>query len=255
MWAPDSLPWVKMTEIPTQKHLLVQQFVGEEDVQLKGECSDPEWSLDHLEPGSERAHTVMSKTQAFWCWWKLKCVPGPQNVLYVEVGGADLGYFSSFSNMAVCTSYVSSRPLCGPLWPGWTPWSRWEGQPVSLKVTAPFWTCICFSLSLSFFGDINKNTYLLVGLYLLISISLCSRSFSSGQFFSGTMDMSLSKLWETVRDSEAWRPAVRGVTKSRTWLSDWRTTRHAPKSASLAHSWAVGNVVINSPSLVRPLVP
>ena len=42
MWAPDSLPWVKMTEIPTQKHLLVQQFVGEEDVRLKGECSDPE---------------------------------------------------------------------------------------------------------------------------------------------------------------------------------------------------------------------
>ena len=80
---------------------------------------------------------------------------------------------------------------------------RGKGQPVSLKVTAPFWTCICFSLSLSFFGDINKNTYLLVGLYLLISISLCSRSFSSGQFFSGTMDMSLSKLWETVRDSEA----------------------------------------------------
>ena len=35
------------------------------------------------------------------------------------------------------------------------------------------------------------------------------------------MDMSLSELRELVMDREAWRAVIHGVTKSRTWLSDW----------------------------------
>ena len=34
------------------------------------------------------------------------------------------------------------------------------------------------------------------------------------------MDMSLSKLWDIVKDREGWRAAVHGVTKSWTRLSD-----------------------------------
>ena len=46
---------------------------------------------------------------------------------------------------------------------------------------------------------------------------------ASGDGITDAVNMNLVKLWEMVRDREAWRAAVHGVVNSRTGLGNWTT--------------------------------
>ena len=51
---------------------------------------------------------------------------------------------------------------------------------------------------------------------------------------TNSMDMTLSQLWEIVKDKEALRPAIHGITKCQTWLSEWTTTIGIIRASLLA---------------------